>query len=315
MTLYEMLADKFVRKIPETGRYTFSGFTYQNDKGKGPVLPALVDRVDSGGWCFYDKRSTSKPHYVRIDEFVLRFAANGIVGVRGYVHDGTKWQTTSITFDSIDLFKPTAEFRAVVNEVKTMSVTTYAEKDSSGDADGSADSPGDDEDQTFGAGMPDSTDALKKSKRNISLSELENRLARQREIGAQGEEAAFRYECARLHDLGCDNPIAHIEQLSQHDVGAGYDLRSTFNGLMRCIEVKASVNSGDSFFLSENERKILAELGKAAYLYRVLIDREDAKNSKVVQKIQNPMGPGKLELEAVAYKATVIGLAGGKESD
>lgn len=170
---------------------------------------------------------------------------------------------------------------------------------------------------THGKGASDARDstAPSKSKRKISLNELEDRLARQREIGAQGEEAAFRYECARLHALGCDNPVVHIEQLSNDDVGAGYDLRSTFNGSMRCIEVKASVNSGDSFFLSENERKTLAELGSDAYLYRVLIDSEDSKNSKVVQEIQNPMGSGKLELEAVAYKATVIGLAGSKEPD
>jgi hypothetical protein len=171
------------------------------------------------------------------------------------------------------------------------------------------------ETQTSDLDTSDSTVVPGIPKRKISLVELEARLARQREIGAQGEDAAFRYECDRLQALGCDNPVAHIEQLSKHDVGAGYDLRSTFNGSKRCIEVKASVNRGDSFFISENERKTLAELGSDAYLYRVLIDTEDAKNSRVVQEIPNPMGPGKLELEPVAYKATVIGLAGGKEPD
>ncbi len=142
-------------------------------------------------------------------------------------------------------------------------------------------------------------------RRKLTLRELEEQLARQREIGTLGEDCAFRYESDRLSMRGCSNPGAHIERLTDDDVGAGYDIRSIYEGKTRCIEVKGSVRSIDSFFLSENERKTLAQLGTDAYIYMVLVDEANAKNTKVICEIPDPMGEGKLELEPVAYRATL----------
>jgi hypothetical protein len=90
---------------------------------------------------------------------------------------------------------------------------------------------------------------------------------------------------------------------TKKNVGAGYDLRSEFRGVIRCIEVKASVVSTDSFFISEHEKKTLTKLGESAYLYLVLVDREDPKNSRVIKEIPNPFGGNQLALEPVAYWA------------
>ena len=145
----------------------------------------------------------------------------------------------------------------------------------------------------------------KKQHRKLTLDDLEKRLARQREVGALGEDVAFRHEYLRLSLLGCDKPNNHIKKHSEDDVGAGYDLSSEFNGEIRFIEVKSSVISNESFFLSENEKITLAELGESAYIYLVKIDELDQKNSMVVNEIRNPMTDPKLILEPVAYKVTV----------
>ena len=145
----------------------------------------------------------------------------------------------------------------------------------------------------------------KKQHRKLTLDDLEKRLARQREVGALGEDVAFRHEYLRLSLLDCDKPNNHIKKHSEDDVGAGYDLSSEFNGEIRFIEVKSSVISNESFFLSENEKIILAELGESAYIYLVKIDELDQKNSMVVNEIRNPMTDPKLILEPVAYKVTV----------
>ena len=143
-----------------------------------------------------------------------------------------------------------------------------------------------------------------KNKKKISLQDLENRLADQREIGKHGEDTAYRHEYVRLTNLGCANPTAHIKQLSEDDVGAGYDLTSEFKGEKRFIEVKASVVSNESFFISENERVTLMDLGSDAYIYLVKVDRLDKKNSKVVDEIRNPIADSSVILEPVAYKVT-----------
>lgn len=150
-----------------------------------------------------------------------------------------------------------------------------------------------------------SNDNLLIKKHKVSLEELENRLAMQREIGALGEDVAYRYECSRLHFLKCDNPVAHIKVETKDNVGAGYDMKSHFNGETRYIEVKSSVVNNDSFYLSENERFTLEKLGLEAYIYLVKVDKNDSKNSQVTKEIPNPIADPKLTLEPVAYMVSL----------
>ncbi|MGF6637032.1 DUF3883 domain-containing protein [Paraburkholderia sp. MM6662-R1] len=143
-----------------------------------------------------------------------------------------------------------------------------------------------------------------KAAKKISLEELELSLALQREIGRLGEDAAYRHEYVRLHALDCPNPAEHIVRISEDDVGAGYDMRSTFAGQTRYIEVKASTTRMDSFYISENERDTLAKVGQEAFIYLCRVDRDAPKNSAVVREIRDPMNPESgILLEAVAYKA------------
>ncbi|WP_410705134.1 protein NO VEIN domain-containing protein, partial [Chryseobacterium sp. SIMBA_029] len=50
----------------------------------------------------------------------------------------------------------------------------------------------------------------------------------------------------RLYSLGCANPVDHIVRVSESDVGAGYDMRSMFEGETRYIEVKSSSYLSDA---------------------------------------------------------------------
>lgn len=118
--------------------------------------------------------------------------------------------------------------------------------------------------------------------------QLQLKLQRQAEIGLQGELAAYRHECLRLADQGCPNPTAYVDHVSQRDVAAGYDIRTDYNGEVRCIEVKASTSRTDSFFLSENERCTLQDLAEEAFIYLVLVDEDDVKASRVLHEIANP---------------------------
>ncbi|MFP3693111.1 DUF3883 domain-containing protein, partial [Burkholderia sp. SIMBA_048] len=111
--------------------------------------------------------------------------------------------------------------------------------------------------------------------RAVSLVELEQRLALQGEIGQLGEDAAYRYEYVRLYSLGCANPVDHIVRVSESDVGAGYDMRSMFEGETRYIEVKSSSYLSDAFYISENERETLAQLGRSAFIYLCKVDRQE----------------------------------------
>ena len=115
--LYKVLEEHFVRQISGSERTTFTGFTYRNANGKGIVCPRLVNVVEEGGWCFYDKRTEKgKKTYWRIDTLVLLLAENRVSGIAGSLPDGT---TTSITFSNSTLLITTPEFDEVISKVKS----------------------------------------------------------------------------------------------------------------------------------------------------------------------------------------------------
>jgi hypothetical protein len=137
----------------------------------------------------------------------------------------------------------------------------------------------------------------------LTLEELERKLALQKEIGDLGEDVAYRYEYARLHQLGCADPKVCIQNISETNVGAGYDLLSHFAGDTRYIEVKSSTSARNEFFISENERKVLLALGHQAFIYLVQVDRSDHRQS-TVREIINPFGGDlSIALEPVAWFA------------
>lgn len=142
----------------------------------------------------------------------------------------------------------------------------------------------------------------------MSPEQLEEKLQRQAEIGKAGEEVAMFHEFHRLLALGCPKPVECIEHVGLIDVAAGYDIFSEYNGQRRHIEVKSSVSPNSTFFLSENERMTLQELGDEGYIYLVHVDESCPENSRVLQEIQNPLQtvPARLCLKPTQWQATLV---------
>lgn len=123
--------------------------------------------------------------------------------------------------------------------------------------------------------------------RSISEDDLKSQLERQSEIGMAGELAAVQDELKRLHDLKCPNPEKFVKRISIADVGRGYDIESTWPEHERCIEVKTTTRKGSDFFITLNERKVLAELGDKAWIYRVVLN--EGSEAEIQMRLQNPM--------------------------
>lgn len=122
--------------------------------------------------------------------------------------------------------------------------------------------------------------------------------------GRAGERLAYAEEVARLGALGCPDPAGHVCIIADVDVAAGYDVHSQWDGEVRCIEVKSTSGGSGDFFLTANERAVLANLAEQAWLYRVRID--DAGESgcgEVIQRLQNPIAklPDEV-LQAVVWR-------------
>jgi len=124
-----------------------------------------------------------------------------------------------------------------------------------------------------------------RARRPLTPEDLLSQLDRRSELGRQGEEVAVRHERDRLRKLGCTAPDDYVEHVAIEDVGLGYDIRSTWPGHERCIEVKTSSAAGADFYVSVNERQVLKDLGDKGWIYRVA---PGASGLEVVDTICNP---------------------------
>lgn len=109
------------------------------------------------------------------------------------------------------------------------------------------------------------------NRRVVDEEELRRQQERNSETGKSGELAALGWERARLAALTppCPDPESFAIRISTDDVGAGYDILSSWPGQERFIEVKTTATGAQHFFMTDNERRILGSLGERAWLYRV----------------------------------------------
>lgn len=142
--------------------------------------------------------------------------------------------------------------------------------------------------------------------RTMTPDQLRQQLDRRDAIGRAGERIAYLEEMARLQALGCPDPAACVQRVSEANIAAGYDLRSEWNGERRHIEVKTTACGSDEIYLSENERTTLERLGDEAWLYRVELTDDEA--GRVTLRLQNPVA----QLEAERFRTAVwqVSLAG-----
>lgn len=244
--------------------------SYRTEQREETIYPRVVE--ESGAYYVYCQKEK-----VTLDRFLHRLAndEDGL-WVAGYRKASGKKVQSTITFSKKERVRISPRLQRILDDIKAGTSS-------------SATKP-----------IPDEID------KPLSLEELQERLKRQAEVGLLGEHAAYRHEYLRLTRNGCSSPGDHIKQLSVEDVSAGYDLRSEFNGEVRCIEVKSSTTRTNTFFISENERIKLSDLQRDAYIYLVRVDERDDKNSHVFREIQNPFGPDELlTLEPTAWFAKI----------
>lgn len=123
--------------------------------------------------------------------------------------------------------------------------------------------------------------------KDLSPKELEKIRAKCQEVGDGGEAYVYRSEQKRLQKAGRGDLSAKIEWVSQKAVGRGYDIKSfDSDGTPRHIEVKATIGSGRTFFMSGHEWKVASRFRKSYWVYRVVNALE---NPKISILLQNPV--------------------------
>lgn len=121
----------------------------------------------------------------------------------------------------------------------------------------------------------------------VDAETFEALLERRSEVGQAGELLAVQDELSRLAGLGCTEPHRWVERVALVDVGRGYDIASTWPGHERFIEVKSTTAASGGLFITSNERRVLADLGERAWLYRVVLKADGT--GEVVIRLQDPM--------------------------
>lgn len=128
---------------------------------------------------------------------------------------------------------------------------------------------------------------VKSSRPGLAEEDFAALLERRSEVGRAGEMLVILDELERLKGCGCPKPDNYVKRVAETDVSRGYDVESTWPGEERCIEVKTTTRAGSDFFITANEREVLAVLGERAWLYRVVIDSKG--EGKVETRLRDPM--------------------------
>jgi hypothetical protein len=108
--------------------------------------------------------------------------------------------------------------------------------------------------------------------------------ARNRDLGASGEELVIKFEKAKLENAGLRELAELVTHVSKTEGdSAGYDVRSyELNGAVLYIEVKTTEGGADTgFFISANEVAFSLNNGHAYALYRLYEFNRETQTAKV----------------------------------
>jgi hypothetical protein len=127
------------------------------------------------------------------------------------------------------------------------------------------------------------------------------REARNRSLGAAGEEFVIAYERSRLQKLGSPRLSEKVEQVSKtQGDGLGFDVLSfELDGRERFIEVKTTAFGKETpFFISRNETDFSAAFADQFHLYRLFEFRRQPKMFDLSGRIQD-----RVRLDPISYLA------------
>ena len=120
------------------------------------------------------------------------------------------------------------------------------------------------------------TSSTGKSRRIISLVELEHELSIRKEYGELGERKAFDFEIKLLQER---NIQGSPKLISDVDVSAGYDMVSFLNpeskSYDKFIEVKSCQDMNQQFYLSSNELRVAKEKGDSYFIYIYVREKDE----------------------------------------
>ncbi|MEI3804063.1 DUF3883 domain-containing protein [Agrobacterium sp. CCNWLW32] len=134
--------------------------------------------------------------------------------------------------------------------------------------------------------------------------DVAERDARNRALGTAGEEFVIEIERQRLVDGGRSDLCSEVELVSKtKGDGLGYDIRSRdLSGDILFIEVKTTRSDEHApFFLTENERRVAAQLGPAYKLYRVFNFGKEPN----IFVLSGPL-EGSVTLQPTAYRVGIV---------
>jgi hypothetical protein len=130
------------------------------------------------------------------------------------------------------------------------------------------------------------------------------REARNRSLGAAGEDLVMKYEAQRLHAAGSRALADRIEHVSRtKGDGAGYDILSfEKDGRERFIEVKTTAYIAETpFYVSRNELSFSTEQEAQFHLYRLFEFRKRARMFMLAGALD-----ANCRLDPVSYRAEVM---------
>ena len=149
-----------------------------------------------------------------------------------------------------------------------------------------------------------SSEEKKRKPRSITPEQLAAQLMRQAELGAAGEQIAIDFERQRLVKAGDAHP--EIDWVSKRNVREGFDIYSRSGKQQRFIEVKASSDSDNAFFITSHEYEVLKDLKEEAFIYRVHVEDPSVPTGNVFRVIQNPIHTlDEASFTAVLYKVQI----------
>ena len=140
--------------------------------------------------------------------------------------------------------------------------------------------------------------------RPLAVRDYLQREARNRSLGAAGEELVMRYEAQRLHAAGSRALADRIEHISKmKGDGAGYDILSFENdGRERFIEVKTTAYIAETpFYVSRNELSFSTEQAAQFHLYRLFDFRKRARMFMLAGALDS-----NCRLDPMSYRAEVM---------
>lgn len=140
--------------------------------------------------------------------------------------------------------------------------------------------------------------------RPLAVRDYLQREARNRSLGAAGEDLVMKYEAQRLHAAGSRALADRIEHVSRtKGDGAGYDILSfEEDGRERFIEVKTTAYIAETpFYVSRNELSFSTEQSAQFHLYRLFDFRKRVRMFMLAGALD-----ANCRLDPVSYRAEVM---------